>query len=98
MSSYRVVGRVLHYAKRNRCMNSSAQETVVDSMPWEQERPPSAYAEVILNGRLVYRTRTKQINPSPYWNATGERFIRDWSKARLVVVIRDERDRENGER
>ncbi|KAG7562247.1 hypothetical protein FFLO_02333 [Filobasidium floriforme] len=72
-----------------------AQETVVDSMPWEQERPPSAYAEVILNGRLVYRTRTKQINPSPYWNATGERFIRDWSKARLVVVIRDERDREN---
>ena len=74
-----------------------AQESVVDSMPWESERPPSAYAEVILNGRLVYRTRTKQINPSPYWNATGERFIRDWSKARLVVVIRDERDRENGE-
>lgn len=73
-----------------------ALEGVVDSMAWESEKPPSAYAEVILNGRLVFRTRTKALSPSPYWNATGERFIRDWSKARLVIVIRDERDREQG--
>jgi hypothetical protein len=68
----------------------------VDPQPWEG-KPPSAYAEVILNGKLVYRTRTKQLSPAPYWNATGERFIRDWTKARLVVVVRDERDREHGE-
>lgn len=74
-----------------------ALEELVDTKAWESEKPPSPYAEVILNGRLIYRTRAKQMNPSPYWNAKGERFIRDWTKGKLVIVVRDERDRENGE-
>lgn len=45
---------------------------IVDSMAWESDKPPSPYAEVILNGRLVYRTRTKQLSPAPYWNAVGQ--------------------------
>lgn len=71
-----------------------ALEEVIDSAAWESPKPPSPYCEVILNGRLVFRTRTKQLSPAPYWNAVSERFVRDWSKARIVFVVRDERDRE----
>ena len=33
--------------------------------------------------------------PMPYFNAVGERFLRDWRMAKLVFVVRDERDREH---
>lgn len=71
-----------------------ALEDLIDSAAWESPKPPNPYCEVILNGRLVFRTRTKQLSPAPYWNAVSERFVRDWSKARIVFVVRDERDRE----
>lgn len=68
----------------------------IDSGAWEADKLPSAYAEVILNGKLVFRTRTKQLSPQPYWNARAERFIRDFSVARMVIVVRNEKNREHG--
>jgi hypothetical protein len=68
----------------------------IDRTPAEHPDPPSAYCEVHLNDRLVYRTRTKQVTPLPYFNAVSERFLRDWSMAKIVFVVRDERDREHG--
>lgn len=69
----------------------------IDRTPAENPDPPSAYCEVHLNDRLVYRTRTKQVTPLPYFNAVSERFLRDWRMAKIVFVVRDERDREHGE-
>ena len=68
----------------------------VDRTPVENPEPPSAYCEVHLNDRMVYRTRTKQVTPLPYFNAVSERFLRDWRMAKIVFVVRDERDREHG--
>lgn len=33
----------------------------------------------------------------PYYNAVSERFVRDWTKGKVVFVVRDARDREHGE-
>lgn len=33
----------------------------------------------------------------PYYNAVSERFVRDWTKGKIVFVVRDARDREHGE-
>lgn len=73
-----------------------ALSDVVDRGSTENPDPPSSYCEVYLNDKLVYRTRTKQVTPLPYYNAVGERFVRDWTKARITFVVRDERDREHG--
>ncbi len=69
---------------------------VIDRTPAENPDPPSAYCEVHLNDRYIYRTRTKQFTPLPYYNAVSERFIRDWRMAKIVFVVRDDRDREHG--
>ena len=69
---------------------------ITDRTSAENPEPPSAYCEVHLNDRFVYRTRTKQVTPLPYFNAVSERFLRDWRMAKIVFVIRDERDREHG--
>ncbi|ORX40705.1 hypothetical protein BD324DRAFT_647623 [Kockovaella imperatae] len=68
---------------------------VIDKTPAENTEPPSAYCEVYLNDSLVFRTRTKQVTPSPYFNAVSERFIRDWRLAKVVFVCRDERNLEH---
>lgn len=67
----------------------------IDRAPWENPDPPNPYVEVHLNDKFIYRTRTKQVNPMPYFNAMSERFIRDWRLAKIVFVIKDERDREH---
>ncbi|BEJ11357.1 hypothetical protein CspHIS471_0107790 [Cutaneotrichosporon sp. HIS471] len=72
-----------------------ALSDVIDRAPGENPEPPSAYAEVHLNDKYVFRTRTKRVNPQPYFNALSERFIRDWRKARIRFVVKDERDREH---
>ena len=73
-----------------------ALSEVIDRTSAENTEPPSAYCEVHLNDALVYRTRTKQITPSPYFNAVSERFVRDWRMAKVVFVVRDERNLEHG--
>ncbi|BEI80276.1 hypothetical protein CcaverHIS002_0108050 [Cutaneotrichosporon cavernicola] len=72
-----------------------ALSDVIDRAPGENPEPPSAYAEVHLNDKYVFRTRTKRVNPQPYFNALSERFICDWREARIRFVVKDERDREH---
>ncbi|OCF32225.1 hypothetical protein I316_06139 [Kwoniella heveanensis BCC8398] len=72
-----------------------ALASLIDRTPTENPDPPSAYTEVHLNDKLVYRTRTKQVTPLPYFNAVSERFVRDWTKGKVVFVVRDERNREH---
>lgn len=55
---------------------------------------PSSYVQVFLNDEAIFRTRTKTLNPRPYINAGSERFIRDWTTARLDFTVRDARMRE----
>ncbi|OXC70676.1 hypothetical protein AYX13_00655 [Cryptococcus neoformans] len=68
---------------------------ITDRNPNENSDPPSAYCEVHLNDKLVYKTRTKEVTPMPYYNAVSERFVRDWTKGKVVFVVRDARDREH---
>uniref|UniRef100_V5EY94 C2 domain-containing protein n=2 Tax=Kalmanozyma brasiliensis (strain GHG001) TaxID=1365824 RepID=V5EY94_KALBG len=55
---------------------------------------PSSYVQVFLNDEAIFRTRTKTLNPRPYINAGSERFIGDWTTARLDFAVRDARMRE----
>jgi hypothetical protein len=72
-----------------------ALQDIIDRGPTDNIDPPSTYCEVHLNDKFVYRTRTKQLTPVPYFNAVSERFIRDWREARIVFVVKDARDREH---
>ncbi|KAK8853111.1 hypothetical protein IAR55_003812 [Kwoniella newhampshirensis] len=83
------------HSKRSAAGGPPALAGLVDRTPTENPDPPSAYCEVHLNDKLVYRTRTKQVTPLPYFNAVSERFVRDWTKAKVVFVVRDERNREH---
>ncbi len=56
---------------------------------------PSSYVQVFLNDEAIFRTRTKSLNPRPYINAGSERFIGDWTTARLDFTVRDARMRES---
>lgn len=56
---------------------------------------PSSYVQVFLNDEAIFRTRTKNLNPRPYINAGSERFIGDWTTARLDFAVRDARMRES---
>lgn len=60
----------------------------------EGDASPSAYAEVILNDELLYKTRTKQFTTMPIFEAGLERFIRNWKNSVIRVVFRDARLRE----
>lgn len=80
---------------RSAASGKPALGDAIDRAPWENPDPPNPYVEVHLNDKYVYRTRTKQVNPMPYFNAMSERFIRDWRLAKIVFVIKDERDREH---
>jgi hypothetical protein len=82
-------------ARKSAAGGKPALSDLIDRTAAENPDPPSAYVEVHLNDRLIYRTRTKQLTPMPYFNAVGERFLRDWRMAKLVFVVRDERDREH---
>ncbi|RFU77442.1 hypothetical protein TARUN_4789 [Trichoderma arundinaceum] len=52
---------------------------------------PSAYCTVIINHKKAYKTRTKPQNTKPFFNASCERFIRDWKSCEVYVSVRDAR-------
>jgi Ca2+-dependent lipid-binding protein len=52
---------------------------------------PSAYCNVIINHRKVFKTRTKPQNAKPFYNAGTERFIADWQNAEVHIGVRDAR-------
>ena len=56
---------------------------------------PSPYCKVIINGKILYKTRTKPKNCNPFFNAGTERFIRDWRETEVIVAVRDARVHEN---
>lgn len=84
------------FSKNSATSGKPALADVVDRGSTENPDPPSSYCEVYINDKLVYRTRTKQFTPLPYFNAVSERFIHDWTEAKVTFVIRDDRDREHG--
>jgi len=55
---------------------------------------PNPYVVVYLNDTIVYRTRAKLNNIAPYWNASTEQFVKDWRKAIVRVVVKDQKDLE----
>ncbi|KAK8043156.1 hypothetical protein PG994_013639 [Apiospora phragmitis] len=63
--------------------------TEVDDEVEEGEELPSAYCNIILNHEKIYRTRVKPKNARPFFNASTERFLRDWRTAELFVSVRD---------
>ncbi|WVR00367.1 hypothetical protein IAU59_007510 [Kwoniella sp. CBS 9459] len=82
-------------SSRSAAGGKPALASLIDRTATENPDPPSAYTEVHLNDKLVYRTRTKQVTPLPYFNAVSERFVKDWTKGKIVFVVRDERNREH---
>lgn len=56
---------------------------------------PSAYCNVIINHRKVFKTRTKPQNAKPFFNAGTERFIPDWKNAEVHIGVRDSRVHED---
>jgi C2 domain len=56
---------------------------------------PSAYATIMFNDQLVYRTRTKVVSSKPIFNAGTERFVRDWRSAIVTIAVRDQRMRQH---
>lgn len=56
---------------------------------------PSAYCNVIMNHRKVFKTRTKPQNAKPFYNAGTERFIADWQNAEVHIGVRDARIHED---
>lgn len=65
-----------------------------DSESFEDDLP-SPYCTIIINGKMLYKTRTKPKNSNPFFNAGTERFIRDWREAEVIVSVRDARVHED---
>ena len=65
-----------------------------DSENFEDDLP-SPYCNIIINGKILYKTRTKPKNSNPYFNAGTERFVRDWRETEVIVSVRDARVHEN---
>ncbi|EUC41535.1 hypothetical protein COCMIDRAFT_105898 [Bipolaris oryzae ATCC 44560] len=56
---------------------------------------PSAYCNIILNHKKVFKTRTKPKNSKPFFNAGCERFIRDVRNTEVHIAVRDARVHED---
>ncbi|KAK0241628.1 hypothetical protein EDD85DRAFT_902134 [Armillaria nabsnona] len=52
---------------------------------------PSPYCTIIVNHQQVYKTRTKMKTKKPYFNASTERFIKNWSDTTVIIAARDAR-------
>lgn len=81
--------------RKSAASGKPALQDVIDRTAADNVDPPNAYCEVHINDKFVYRTRTKQLTPVPYFNAVSERFVRDWRTAKIVFVVKDARDREH---
>ncbi|KAK0485958.1 hypothetical protein IW261DRAFT_1548948 [Armillaria novae-zelandiae] len=52
---------------------------------------PSPYCTIIVNHQQVYKTRTKMKTKKPYFNASSERFIKNWPDTTVIIAARDAR-------
>ena len=55
---------------------------------------PSSYFELIINDDVCFKSRVSQYSSMPYFEAGTEKFVRDWEKAVVRIVIRDSALRE----
>ncbi|SMR55043.1 unnamed protein product [Zymoseptoria tritici ST99CH_1E4] len=55
------------------------------------ESLPSAYCNITINHKKIFKTRTKPKNGKPFYNAGTERFIPDWKNCEVFVSVRDAR-------
>lgn len=83
-----------HGSMRSRRKDEPGQDVENVEMEDDPDRAPSAYCRIILNDEIVFQTRTKALNANPFYNAGTERFIRDWRRTLLMVVVYDFRVRE----
>lgn len=77
--------------------NRSQDDTEADKEGEAEEADdlPSSYGTIIVNHQKVYKTRTKPKNAKPFFNASTEKFIRDWRTTEIILSIRDARVHEN---
>ncbi|KZM21589.1 hypothetical protein ST47_g7210 [Ascochyta rabiei] len=61
----------------------------------EGDELPSAYCNIIVNHKKVFKTRTKPKNSKPFFNAGCERFIRDVRNTEVHISVRDARVHED---
>ncbi|TKY85505.1 hypothetical protein EX895_005667 [Sporisorium graminicola] len=83
-----------HASLRSRKKDEPGQDVDTVETEDDPEHAPSAYCRIILNDEIIFRTRTKALNSNPFYNAGTERFIRDWRRTLIMVVVYDFRVRE----
>lgn len=68
----------------------------IDDKDDENESPdaPSSYVSIILNDQTVMISRIKALSNAPFFNIGTERFVRDWRRCIIMIVVRDRRLRE----
>lgn len=59
------------------------------------EELPSTYCSIIINGKVIYKTRTKPKNSNPFFNAGTERFIKNWQDTEVIISVRESRVHED---
>ncbi|CAO1623887.1 unnamed protein product [Sympodiomycopsis kandeliae] len=75
-------------------VGSAAQ--AIDDKENQNEAPdaPSSYVSIVLNDQTVMISRVKALSNAPFFNIGTERFVRDWRRCIIMVVVRDRRLRE----
>ncbi|PWN20617.1 hypothetical protein BCV69DRAFT_282835 [Microstroma glucosiphilum] len=61
----------------------------------EQPDAPSPYLSIVVNDQTAMISRIKALSHAPFFNIGTERFIRDWRRCSLMIVVRDRRLRES---
>ncbi|GAC97607.1 hypothetical protein PHSY_005193 [Pseudozyma hubeiensis SY62] len=83
-----------HTSMRSRKKDEPGQDVENVETEDDPDRAPSAYCRIILNDEVIFQTRTKALNANPFYNAGTERFVRDWRRTLIMVVVYDFRVRE----
>jgi hypothetical protein len=60
----------------------------------EGQNLPSGYCSIILDYQKIYKTRVKPMTSKPFFNTMTERFVRDYTKTKLMICVHDSRLRE----
>ncbi|KAL7409629.1 hypothetical protein BDY24DRAFT_402483 [Mrakia frigida] len=55
---------------------------------------PSSYFELIINDDVCFKSRVSQYSSMPFFEAGTEKFVRDWEKTVVRIVVRDSALRE----
>ncbi|CAO1629588.1 unnamed protein product [Jaminaea pallidilutea] len=81
-------------AKASSRAGAAAQDVDDKEDESEDVDAPSPYSSIILNDVTAMISRVKALTNTPFFNIGTERFIRDWRRSCIMVVVRDRRLRE----